>query len=362
MVGDLSQNQWMPQASSTKGIVADFYSDTQTRPAPEMLEAMLDAQIGDVQRGEDPTTNQLCERVANLLGKEAAIFLPSGTMCNEIALRVHCDPGSEVICDRSSHIINFEAGGPAALGGIMMHPLDGLNGCFSADQVRAAVRPRSRYSPESRLVSVEQTTNMGGGGIWPLEQLQEVSEASKSFGLATHMDGARLFNACVATGLSPAEVVQGYDSCWIDFTKGLGGFAGAVLCGSRSFVNSAWRIAQQWGGLLRQSGVIAATGLYALDHHIERLAKDHSLAAWIGERLKAMPKVASVLPYETNIVIFNIDTDGPTAATVTKRLLEKGVRTGAFGERTIRIVTHLGVDRDCAELLCKHLPGALQSL
>jgi threonine aldolase len=349
----------MPEPASADGIVADFYSDTRSKPTRAMLETMLSAEVGDVQSGEDATTNRLCERVTQLLGKEAAVFLPSGTMCNEIALRVHCEPGSEVICDRSSHIINFEAGGPAALSGVMLRALDGEHGRFTADQVRAAYRTRSRYSPESRLVSVEQTTNMGGGGIWPLATLRDVAQTAKELGLATHMDGARLFNACVASGVPAKDYVAAYDTCWIDFTKGLGGFAGAVLAGPKNFIDHAWRFMQQWGGALRQSGVVAATGLYALDHHVERLADDHRLAATIGARLTEMQNVRSVLPCETNIVIFSIDEAGPTAATVVQRLLRKGVRVGAFGERTIRIVTHLGVDQEHTELLCGHLPDAL---
>lgn len=359
MAGETTGPQWLPQPSSTDAIKADFYSDMKSKPTRAMLETILDAKTGDVQKGEDPTTNELCARVSDLLGKENAILLPSGTMCNEIALRIHCEPGSEVICERSSHILNFEAGGPAALSGIMMYPIDGECGRFTADQVRQAVRPVSRYSPRTALVSVEQTTNLGGGGIWPLENLQDVAAVAKEYQLATHMDGARLFNASVVTGVPPAAFAKNYDSCWIDLTKGLGGFAGAVLAGSNEFINEAWRFAQQWGGALRQSGVIAATGLYALDHHIDRLAEDHALAAQIGKSLERMPNVQSVLPYETNIVIFNIDTSGPSAATVVSHLLQNGVRVGVFGERTVRIVTHIGVDRQSAELLCRQLPEAL---
>ncbi len=359
MAGEATGDQWLPEPSSTEGIVADFYSDMKSKPTRAMLETVLTAPVGDVQKGEDPTTNLLCERVCDLLGKEAAMLLPSGTMCNEIALRVHCTPGSEVICERSSHLINFEAGGPAALSGVMMHPLDGEHGRFSADQVRAAIRPRSRYSPETRLVCVEQTTNLGGGGIWPLEDLRAVAEAAKEADISTHMDGARLFNACVATGTSARDFVAGYDSCWVDFTKGLGGFAGAALAGSRDLINEAWRYSQQWGGALRQSGIIAATALYALDHNIDRLAQDHALADVVGKHLETMPHVSEVLPYETNIVIFSIDPSGPTAATVVQRLLAKGIRLGVFGERKVRIVTHLGVDQASAQLLCDHLPEAL---
>jgi threonine aldolase len=359
MAGEATGARWLPQPSSTDDIEADFYSDMKSRPTRAMLETILDAKTGDVQKGEDPTTNELCTRVAKLLGKENAILLPSGTMCNEIALRIHCEPGSEVICERSSHIINFEAGGPAALSGIMMYPIDGEFGRFTAAQVRQAVRPESRYSPRTALVSVEQTTNLGGGGIWPLKSLQEIAAVAKEYGLATHMDGARLFNASVATGVTAADYANDYDSCWIDFTKGLGGFAGAVLAGSDDFINEAWRFAQQWGGALRQSGVISATALYALDNNIDRLSKDHARAAAIGESLNEMPNVKSVLPCETNIIIFEILENGPPAATVVNRLLHNGVRVGVFGERTVRIVTHLDIDDRSVELLCRELPNAL---
>jgi threonine aldolase len=192
-----------------------------------------------------------------------------------------------------------------------------------------------------------------------LENLQEIAAIAKTYGLATHMDGARIFNASVATGVTPADYANGYDSCWIDFTKGLGGFAGAVLAGSDAFINEAWRIAQQWGGALRQSGVISATALYALDNNVDRLSEDHIRAAVIGKSLKEMPNVKSVLPYETNIIIFEIIENGPSAATVVNRLLHNGIRVGVFGERTVRIVTHLDVDDRSVELLCRELPRAL---
>ncbi len=359
MAGQATGYKYAPEAASTAGIVADFYSDVKSKPTPAMLQALVDAEVGDEQAGEDPTTNEFCRRVADLLGKQAAVLLPSGTMCNEIALALHCEPGSEVICARSSHIINFEAGGPGALGGIMIHALDGELGLFTAADVRAAVRPPSRYAPESRLVCVEQTSNLGGGAVWPLAQLHAVAAEAKSHGLKTHMDGARLFNACVSSGTAPRDQAEGYDTVWIDLTKGLGGFAGAVLAGTHADIDKAWRLKQRWGGGLRQSGHIAATGLYALDHHVERLAEDHALAASIGARVADMPNVSRVLPVETNIVIFDLAESGPTADEVVEALLEKGLRVGEFGERRVRIVTHLGVDRAGADRLCAELPAAL---
>lgn len=359
MAGEATGALWTPAPSNTDHIIADFYSDMKTKPTPGMLEALLNADVGDEQKGEDPTTNELCHRVAELTGKQAAVLMSTGTMCNEIALRVHCEPGSEVICERSSHIVNFEAGGAAALSGVMIHAIDGEFGRFKADDVRGAARPLSRYAPESRLVAVEQTTNLGGGGIWPLDELREVALEAKRNNLVTHMDGARIFNASVATGVSVGDYSEHYDSVWIDLTKGLGSFAGAVLAGSTEFINKAWKIKQQWGGGFRQSGYVAATGLYALDNHIERLADDHALATTIGAALRSMPMVRSVLPVETNIVIFEIDDKGTTAAELVDRLLMDGVRLGVFGERTVRVVTHLGVDQAAGERLITRLGAAL---
>ena len=333
----------------------DFYSDTKTKPSRAMLEAVLAAEFGDEQKDEDPTTLALCERVAELLGKEAAVFLPSGTMCNEIAIRVHTRPGDEVICERSCHLINFETGGPAAISGVMTQPIDGQNGIFDADQVRAAIRPPSRYAPESRLVAVEQTANMGGGTVWPLAQITAVAEAAKESGLATHMDGARLLNAAVKAGVAAKDFTAGYDSCWIDFSKGLGAPVGAVLAGSHDFITQAWRVKQRMGGALRQSGVLAAMGLYALDHNVDRLADDHALAADIAARVAQMPGVAQVLPAETNIVIFDLTADAPTAPEIERSLHADGVIIGAFGDRRIRVVTHLDVDPEGGDALCAAL-------
>lgn len=339
----------------------DFYSDTKTKPSMAMREAVLAAVVGDEQKDEDPTTRALCERVADMLGKEAAVFLPSGTMCNEIAIRVHTRPGDEVICERSCHLVNFETGGPAAISGVMIHPIDGSFGIYEPDQLRAAIRPASRYAPESRLVCVEQTANMGGGTVWPLETINAVSSVAKEAGLSTHMDGARLLNAAVKSGIPAAKWAAGYDSCWIDFSKGLGAPVGAVLAGSSAFIDRAWRIKQQTGGALRQSGVLAAMCLYALDNNVDRLSEDHDLAASIAERVSTLPKVTNVLPVETNILIFDVSDDAPTAPEIEAALKEDGVIIGAFGERRIRVVTHLDVDPDGGDALCKGLTKLLSS-
>ncbi|MBT6242754.1 MAG: threonine aldolase family protein [Rhodospirillaceae bacterium] len=333
----------------------DFYSDTKTKPSLAMREATLSAVVGDEQKDEDPTTLELCERVAARLGKEAAVFLPSGTMCNEIAIRVHTNPGDEVICERTCHLVNYESGGPAAISGIMIHAIDGENGIFEPDQVSQAIRPNSRYMPESRLVCVEQTANLGGGAIWPLEKIQGVAQTAKDAGLSTHMDGARLMNAVVKSGIAAATWVEGYDSCWIDFTKGLGAPVGAVLAGSTNFIRQAWRIKQQMGGSMRQSGIIASMCLYALDHNVDRLAEDHDLAASIATRIAALNSVINVLSVDTNIVIFDLSAGSPDAASLVASLQNDGIQIGAFGERRIRIVTHLDVDPAAGDALCQSL-------
>jgi len=333
----------------------DFYSDTRTKPTAGMRRTVLDAQVGDEQSDQDPTTRALCERVAELLGKEAAVFLPSGTLCNEIALQVHVRPGEEVICERNCHIARFEGGAPAAYAGAMMQPLDGTRGMLDQDQVREAIRPGNRYTPKSRLVTVEQTANLAGGAVWPVERLDAVAEAAHAAGLATHMDGARLMNAVVRSGVPAARMAAGYDSVWIDFTKGLGAAVGAALAGSKEFVAEAWRVKQRMGGAMRQSGILASMADYALDHHVERLAEDHALAARIADRLAAMPKVAGVLPADTNIIIFDVTEDAPTADMLVARLGEDSIRIGAFGTRRIRVVTHLDVDAAAADALCEAL-------
>ena len=337
----------------------NFYSDTQTRPTRAMLATVMDAEVGDEQRFEDPTTILLERRVADLLGKEAAVFLPSGSMCNEIAIKVHTQPSDEVICDRSSHIVGFESGGAAMLSGAMVSTLDGDRGRFTAEQVRAAIRSASRYAPRSRLVSIEQTANLAGGSIWPVKLIDEVVEVARGAGLATHMDGARLLNAVVATGVPAARFARGMDSVWIDLTKGLGAAVGAVMAGSRDFIDQAWRWKQQWGGAMRQSGILAAMGLYALDHHVERLYEDHARAARIGKALSEMSLVEEVLPAETNIVVFRIGEQGPSGPRLLELAAGAGVAMSGRDERSCRIVTHLDVDDHDVDVLLEVLASFL---
>ena len=331
-------------AKDAPAIRINLYSDTQTKPTPAMKEAMLIAEVGDEQHGNDPTVHALCDRVAALLGKEAAVFLPSGTMCNEIALRVHARPGEEVIARHTAHVSNFETGGPAALAGVNVRSIDGARGQFDGDAAEAAVRRASRYAPRTRLVWVEQTSNLGGGSVWPLARIEAVTAVARRHGLATHMDGARLLNAVVATGVSARDYAAPFDSAWIDFSKGLGAPVGAALAGSRAFIEEAWRCKQQMGGAMRQAGIIAAGGVYALHHHVKRLADDHANARRLAEGLAGLPGVRlDPATVETNIVFFETTGTG-TAAAAVDRMLARGVRMGALGSHTIRAVTHLDVD------------------
>jgi threonine aldolase len=337
--------------------LVNLYSDTQTRPTAAMREAMAAAEVGDEQSFADPTVNALCSRVADLLGMEAAVFLPSGTMCNAIAFRLHIGPGGdEAYLHRRSHPIVAEAGGPAALSGAVLCPLDGERGMFTADALRAALRPADRYLPRSRLVSIEQTTNLAGGHVWPREQLSGVMAVAREAGLRLHMDGARLMNAAVASGLSAASWAEGFDTVWVDFSKGLGAPVGACLAGSRALIDEAWRYKQMWGGAMRQAGIIAAGALYALDHHVERLADDHALAAELARELAAVPGVR-LDPAEvaTNIVVFEVD-DAPGLVAA---LADASVKMGALGPRTVRAVTHLDVDFGGVERAVEAVRGAL---
>ena len=324
-------------------VLINLYSDTQTRPTPAMKQAMLAAALGDEQAGQDPTVWALCDRMAVLLGKPAAMFLPSGTMCNQIAILTHCRPGDEILAHETAHILTSEGSGAAALAGAQITPLRGPRGQFDADAVRAALRPRtSRYAPPQALLEVEQTANAGGGSVWPLARLHAVAEAAHAAGLATHMDGARLMNAAVAAGVAARDMAAGYDSVWLDFTKGLGAPLGAVLCGSEAFIGQAWRWKQRLGGALRQAGMCAAACLYALDHHIDRLDQDHANARALARALAQIPGLAVETP-ETNLVFFDTEGTGLAAAELLARVRRHGVTFSVSGPWRARACTHLDV-------------------
>jgi threonine aldolase len=325
--------------------LVNLYSDTQTQPTAAMRAAIAAAEVGDEQLRQDPTTTALEERVAALLGHEAAVFLPSGTMCNEIAIRIHVRPGGEqLFLGRDTHPLIAEAGGPAQLSGAVITEIDGEAGMFSPEALDAAVAgsgPGGRYRPRPRLVCVEQTTNMGGGRVWPLEQVRGVLNVAARRGLSTHLDGARLLNAAVAGGVDAATWAGGFDSAWLDFTKGLGAPVGACLAGSAEFIEEAWRWKQMLGGAMRQSGIVAAAGLHALEHHVARLAEDHARARRLADGLAELPGVElDPATVDTNIVIFEV----PDARAFGAALAEEGVAMSVFGERRIRAVTHLDVD------------------
>lgn len=324
----------------------DLYSDTKTKPTREMRAFMANAEVGDEQKDEDPTVLRLAERVCDLLGKEAAVFLPSGTMCNEIALAVHCRPGDEVICDRTAHIVTSEAGGPAALAGVMIHSIDGDRGMYSAAQLAEAIRTETRYTPRSRLAVVEQTSNFGGGSIWPLAQIEDVAAVARARNMSLHMDGARLLNATIASGVTARRYAEPFDTAWIDFTKGLGAPVGAMLAGSKDHINEAWRLKQRLGGAMRQAGIIAAAGLYALDHHVDRLSEDHDNARHFACGLAEIDGIEIDSDrVETNIVFFDVAALGWQASDLVAVLKGEGVGLGAFGPSRIRAVTHLDVAR-----------------
>jgi threonine aldolase len=322
----------------------NLYSDTQTKPSAAMKDAMMRAEVGDEQHGDDPTVHELCDRMAALLGKEAAVFLPSGTMCNQIAILTHCHPGDEIIAHESAHIITSEGGGPAALTGATVLGLRGARGMFDVPTLQAAFREKRRNSPPQVLLEVEQTANFGGGAVWPIEQLSAVLKAGHAHGLRTHMDGARLMNAVVAAGVPAQEMVADCDSVWLDFTKGLGAPLGAVLCGDAAFIDQAWRWKQRLGGSLRQAGVCAAACLYALDHNINRLGDDHANAKLLARGLSQINGLKVEQP-ETNLVFFDTSGTGMTADSLAEQVRLQGVMLSTMGKYRARACTHLDVDR-----------------
>ena len=321
----------------------NLYSDTQTKPSRAMKEAMMEAEVGDEQHGSDPTITALCERMAALLGKEAAMFLPSGTMCNEVAILTQCRAGDEILAHHTAHISSSEGGAPWALAGVQVTGLQGALGMFGVAELDAAERPHSRYAPPQRMVEVEQTANLGGGAVWPLEVLDAVADWAHARGMVTHMDGARLMNAVVASGVPASEMVAGYDTVWLDFTKGLGAPLGAVLVGSSAFIGDAWRWKQRIGGAMRQGGICAAACLFALDHNIDRLADDHANAKALARGLGQVPGLAVTQP-ETNLVYIDVSGTGMGAAEVSQRARAHGLMVSVMGKHRVRACTHLDVD------------------
>ena len=331
-----------PQPAGLPKMHINLYSDTQSLPSAGMKAAMMEAELGDEQAGMDPTVTRLTDRMAAFLGKEAAIFLPSGTMCNQIAILTHCRPGDEVLAHETAHILTSEGGGCAALAGAQITGLKGERGQFSLDALKGAIRSKTRYSPPQTLVEVEQTANSGGGTVWPLETINAIADYAHSLGIATHMDGARLTNATVAAGVAPKDMVAGFDSVWLDFTKGLGAPLGAVLCGSNEFIGRAWRWKQRLGGSMRQGGIVAAACIYALEHNVDRLAEDHANAKRLARGLAQIPGITVEDP-ETNLVFFDTTGTGLDATALNLRTRKHGVGFSVNTKFRGRACTHLDI-------------------
>lgn len=331
-------------SASIDAEVIDLRSDTITRPSKEMRAVMAEAVVGDDVLGDDPTVIRLQERCAELLGKEAALFVPSGTMANLTAIRAHTQPGDEIIAHNESHFYFYETGGFAAVCGCAVRFVAGERGIFGAEAVEAAVRPRSIHFANSSLVVVENTHNRGGGSIWPMEKLRSVADRARGLGLRIHMDGARLWNACVATGRTPREYAAPVDTVSCCFSKGLGAPIGSIMAGDRQTVARAARFRKMFGGAMRQSGIAAAAALFALDHNIERLADDHRNARLFAQGLQNVPGIGVDHEHvETNMVFFDVDSSLGSGAEFSRRLESRGVRAIATAPQRIRAVMHLDV-------------------
>ncbi|HET9762939.1 MAG TPA: GntG family PLP-dependent aldolase [Casimicrobiaceae bacterium] len=340
----------------------DLRSDTVTRPTPGMREAMGAAPVGDDQYGEDPTSNALQERVAKLLGKEAALWLPSGTMANQVALRTLTRPGDDVIVSRESHAVWHETGAGAANAGVQFTEI-GERGVFTAGEFAAACKPRGHVVyPPTTLLEIENTHNRSGGVIFPQAEIERICATARERGVATFMDGARLWNVAIAAHRPLSELAAPFDLVAVALSKGLGAPGGSLLAGSRPLIERALRYRRMAGGAMRQVGIFAAAGLYGLDHHLERLAEDHANARLVAERLARSPRVRIDLERaQTNILVFELAAEAPDAATVVARAKERGVLIFAFGPRTLRAVTHLDVTREqcarAAEILVAIVEG-----
>ncbi|MGE0606072.1 MAG: low-specificity L-threonine aldolase [Pirellulales bacterium] len=322
----------------------DLRSDTATRPTAEMRRAMAEAKVGDDVLDEDPTINELQEKIAARLGKEAALFVPSGTMSNQIGVRVHCRPADEFICEAQCHIYNYEQGAYAALSGLAVRPVEGNFGVLEPEQLAGLIRADNEHLVRTRLLCLENTHNRGGGRVLPYDGLAAVCGWARANGLATHLDGARLFNAEVASGIAVDQWAQHFDTVSVCFSKGLGAPVGSALCGPRDLMKQARRHRKLFGGGMRQAGIIAAGALYALEHHVERLAEDHVNARRLGEAIRGIDGLELCPPeIDTNLVIFRVDPTLGTAAEFSSRLKQQHVLISAFGPQMMRAVTHLDV-------------------
>jgi len=336
-------------------MIIDLRSDTVTRPTAGMKEAMFSASVGDDVFGEDPTVKALEEKIATLFGMEAAVFCPSGTMTNQIAIRLHTRIQSEVICHKHSHVYLYEGGGIMANSLSSVKLLEGNYGKITADQVRAAINPDDVHAPETTLVTLENTMNKGGGSIYTLAEIAPIREVCKENGIKLHLDGARLFNALVATAESPTDWGSQFDTISICLSKGLGCPVGSLLVGDRAAMKRARKVRKLWGGGMRQAGFLAAAGIYALDHQVDRLSEDHARARSLGEILQKCAFVREVMPVATNIVIAQLE--GVTPETFLKKLAEKQIKAVKFGDDLVRFVTHHDFDDNQLEEFGRRLEG-----
>ncbi len=324
----------------------NLFSDTQTRPTDAMRAAMAAAEVGDEQRRADPTVNLLQDRMAELLGKERAIFFPTGTMCNLVAVGAHTRPGDSIVLEHSGHVLRSETSGAAAVNGCVIETIRGDRGFFTPEQLAQVLTPGNQYVPPTRLVCLEQTHNFAGGTVWPREQYEAVAALARQQGVAVHTDGARLMNAVVASGVDAAAWAAPVDTIWVDFTKGLGAPTGAVLAGPADVMERAWLLKHRFGGAMRQAGIVAAGCLHALDHHVERLADDHAGAARLAEGLTELG--FAVTPPETNLVYVDPRPVGQDAVAFAAAMGEQGVEISTLGARN-RLCTHLDVTADDVE-------------
>ncbi|MCU0645922.1 MAG: low-specificity L-threonine aldolase [bacterium] len=327
--------------------VIDLRSDTVTKPSLAMRQAMAEAEVGDDVFGDDPTVNKLQEKVALMLGKEAALFVPSGTMANTIAILSHTQLGDEVIVERESHTFCYEVAAASVFGGVQLNTIVGNSGILDADQIAKEIREVNVHMPPTRLICLENTHNRGGGKVYPIQKIQAIHELANQRGLKIHLDGARLFNASVASGISPSDYAKYFDSVMFCFSKGLGAPVGSIVVGSKVFIERAHRFRKMLGGGMRQVGILAAAALYALEHNVSKLAQDHENAKLLANELATL-KGFQIDPeqVETNIVVFDISKSGYSGAQVVEKLKQRGVLMIPFGATLVRAVTHLDVSRE----------------
>ncbi|MBI3461579.1 MAG: low-specificity L-threonine aldolase [Planctomycetes bacterium] len=345
----------------------DLRSDTVTKPTPAMRRAIAEAEVGDDVFHDDPTVNRLEAKFAEVLGKEAAVYVPSGTMSNQIAVRAHCRPGDELLCESTCHIYNYEQGGPAVLSGVMCRTIPGRHGILDVEDFEGLIRPDNEHLVRTRLVCLENTHNRGGGRIFPLENIARICTWAHEDGLATHLDGARLFNAVVATGIPAAEYAKHFDTVSVCFSKGLGAPVGSALAGSAELMHRARRNRKLFGGAMRQAGIIAAGALYALEHHIDRLAEDHANAQILARAIREIDGLELDPPdVHTNIVWFRVDPELGSGADVSARLRQRGVLINSSGGPWLRACTHFDVSRpqveQAAEILRAVVTGELAAV